>query len=285
MPGGASTGSIATEQQRRRELVRELGARAEELEALDARALQSAPALAAAIHHVEQTAVALDAAQAAVSIAEAEQRRADEDRDHHRNRIEVEQLSECRERIVEAEQELHTADMVLESVQIDDDLLQQIERAHLAVVSAEAAAASVETTALRDLSININDEEVVLGSGETQHTVVDEDALLVVPDLAEIRVRAGTGSQSLSTQRRHAHEEFRRLCETAGVADQSEARQAAQERKDAARRRQDALDTIARDPRDLTVDVLQGKIAGLTERVKAYAADRPEDSGGVPGLV
>ena len=116
----------------------------------------------------------------------------------------------------------------------------------------------------------------MLGAGETQHTVVDEDVLLVVPDTAEIRVRAGTGSQSLSTQRRHAHQEFRRLCEAAGVADQSEARQAAQERKDAARRRQDALDTIARDLRDLTVDVLQGKIEGLTKRVSAYAAERPE---------
>ena len=269
--------SIATEQQRRQELVRELGARAEELEALDARALQSAPSLAAAIHHVEQTAASLEVAQAAVSIAEAERRRADEDRDHHRNRIEVEQLSERHERIVKAEQKLHQADMMLESVQIDDDLLRQIERAHLAVVSAEAAAASVETTALRDLSININDEEAVLGAGETQHTVVDNDVLLVVPDTAEIRVRAGTGSQSLSTQRRHADEEFRRLCAAAGVADQSEARQAAQERKDAARRRQDALDTIARDLRDLTVDVLQGKIEGLTKRVNTYAADRPED--------
>ncbi len=269
--------SIAIEQQRRRELVRELDSRAEELEALDARALQSAPALAAAIHHVEQTAADLEAAQAAASIARADQRRADEDRDHHRNRIEVEQLSERHERIVEAEQKLNQADMVLESVQIDDDLLQQIERAHLAVVRAEAAAASVETTALRDLSININDEEAVLGAGETQHTVVDEDVLLVVPDTAEIRVRAGTGSQSLSTQRRRAHDEFRRLCEAAGVADQSEARQAAQERKDAARQRQDALDTIARDLRDLTVDVLQGKIEGLTKRVNAYATERPED--------
>ncbi len=270
--------SIASEQQRRQELLRELDSRAEELKALDARMLQSAPALAAAIRHVERTAAALEAAQAAIRNAEAEQRRADEDRDHHRNRIEVDQLSERHERIVEAEQNLRTADMVLESsVQIDDDLLQQIERAHLAVVSAEAAVASVETTALRDLSIEINDEEAVLGAGETQHTVVDEDVLLVVPDTAEIRVRAGTGSQSLSTQRRHAHEEFRRLCEAAGVADQSEARRVAQARKDAARQRQDALDTIARDLRDLTVDVLQSKIEGLTERVNAYAAERPAD--------
>ncbi|MYJ81288.1 MAG: AAA family ATPase [Acidimicrobiaceae bacterium] len=269
--------SIASEQQRRRELVDELSSRAEKLEELDARALQSAPALAAAISHVEQTAAALEAAQTALSVAESEQRRANEDRDHLRNRIEVEQLSERHERIVEAEQKLRKADNVLESIKIDEGLLAQVEQAHLAVVSAEAAIASVETTALRDLSIEVNDEEVALAAGEARHTVVDEDVMLVIRNTAEIRVRAGTGSQSLAIQRRHVHQEFRRLCEAAGVADQPEARRAAQERKDAARHRQEALDTIARDLRDLTVDRLQGKIEGLTKRVNAYTAERPDD--------
>ncbi len=269
--------SIASERQRRQELIGELDSRTEELEALEDRALKSAPALAAAISHVEQTAAALKVAQDALSAAEAEQRRSENDRDHHRNRIEVEQLSERYERVVEAEQELQQADNVLESVKIDDDLLEQIDKAHLAVVSAEAAVASVETTASRDLSIQIDGDEVALGAGDTQHTVVDEDVLLVVPDTAEIRIRAGTGSQSLATQRRHAHQAFRRLCAAAGVADQSEARQAAQQRKDAERQRQDALDTITRDLRDLTLDALHGKIHRLTNRVNSYTAERPAD--------
>ena len=269
--------SIASEQQRRQELIDELQSRTEELKALDARTLEAAPALAAAIKHVEETTAALEAARADLSAAEAEQRRADEDRDHHRNRIEVEQLSERHERVVGAEQRLQEADKLLESVKVDDDLLGQIEEAHLAVVSAEAAVASVDTTASRELSIEINGEEVVLAAGETQHTVVDEDVLLVVPDTAEIRVRAGTGSQSLATQRRQAQQEFRRLCSVAGVADQAEARQAAEQRKAAERQRREALDTITRDLRDLTVDVLRGKIEGLTRRINAYAAERPED--------
>ena len=269
--------SIASEQQRRQELIGDLDSRAGELKALDARAQQSAPALAAAIKHVEQTTAALEQARAAVSAAEAEQHRADEDRDHHRNRIEVEQLSERHERVVEAEENLQEADKLLESVQVDNDLLGQIEEAHLAVVTAEAAVASVETTAVQELSMEINGEGVVLGAGETLRTVVDEDVLLVVPDVAEIRVRAGTGSQSLATERRHAQQEFRRLCAAAGVADQAEARQAAEQRKEAERQRRDARETIKRDLRDLTVDVLRGKIEGLTKRVNTYAAERPED--------
>ena len=270
-------GSIASEQQRRHELIGELDSRAEELSKLKNRSQQSAPALAAALKHDDQTAIVLEAARAALSAAEAEQRRADADRDHHRNRIEVEQLSERHQRVVEAEQNLQQADAVLESVKVDDDLLRRIEEAHLAVVRAEAAVASVETTASRNLTIEINDEEVVLGAGETQHTVVEEDLLLVVPDAAEIRVRAGTGSQSLATQRRRAHQEFRRLCAAVGVADQAEARQAAEQRKDAQRQRQDAQDTIKRDLRDLTVDVLRGKIDGLTKWINTYAAERPEE--------
>lgn len=268
---------IESEQQRRQELIHELDTRTDELSELDIQAQQSAPALAAAIKHVEDTTAALKAAQAALSAAEAEQRRADEDRDHHRNRIEVEQLSERHERIAEAEQNLQQADTVLESVKVDDDLLGQIEDAHLAVVRAEAAVASVDTTASRDLSIEINGEEVVLGAGETQHTVVDEDVLLLVPDTAEIRVRAGTGSQSLATQRRQAQQELRRLCAEAGVADQAEAQKAAEQRKAAERQHREALDTITRDLRDLTVDGLRGKIERLTRRIDAYAAERPED--------
>ena len=269
--------SIASEQQRRQELIDELNSRAEELNELEIQARQSAPALAAAIQHVDDTTAALEAARADLSTAEAEQRRADEDRDHHRNRIEVEQLSERHERIVEAEQNLQEADTVLESVKVNDDLLGQIEGAHLAVVRAEAAVASIDTTASRDLTIDINGEEVVLDAGEVHHAVVEEDVLLVVPDTAEIRVRAGTGSQSLATQRRHAHQELRRLCSAAGVADQAEARQAAERRKDAERERRGAQDTIERDLRDLTVDGLRGKIERLTKRINAYAAERPND--------
>ena len=123
----------------------------------------------------------------------------------------------------------------------------------------------------------IDGESVTLDAGETQRTVVDEDAVLILPNVAEIRVRAGTGSKSLAVERRHAQEELRRLCAAANVADQAEARQAAEQRKEAKRQHRDARDTIKRDLRDLTVDVLRGKVEGLTKRIGTYAAERPKD--------
>ena len=116
--------SIANEQQRRQELIGELNSRAEKLGELEARAEQSAPALAAAIKQRSETAAALEEARAAVNAAEAEQRRAGEDRDHHRNRIEVEQLSERHGRVLEAEKRLQQADTLLASARVDDDLLE-----------------------------------------------------------------------------------------------------------------------------------------------------------------
>ena len=268
---------IASEQQRRQELIGEFDSRAGELKELEARAQQSAPALAAAIRHARQTETALEETGAAVKVAEAEKRRAEEDRDHHRNRGEVLQISVRYERVVEAEKRLQEADKLLESVKVDDDLLGQIEEAYLAVMSSREAVASVETTASRELSMEINGERVVLGAGEMQRTVVDEDVVLVLPDVAEIRVRGGTGSQSLATERRHAQQELRRLCTAAGVVDQTEARQAAEKRKDAERQRHDAQGTITRDLQDLTVDVLRREVEQLTKRINAYVAERPEE--------
>ena len=269
--------SSASDQQRRQELIGELDSRSGELQELEARAEQSAPALATASRHVKKTAAALEVARAAVNAAEADQRRAAEDRDHHRNRLEVEQLSERYDRVVEAEKSLQLAEAVLATASVDDELLEQIEQAHLAVVSAEAAVASVETTASRELSMEIDGEIVVLGAGEMHHTVVDDDLVLVLSDVAEIRVRAGTGSQSLAAERRHAQEELRRRCAAGGVADRAEARRAAEQRKEAERQRREAFDTIKRDLRDLTVDVLRGKIERLTSRIDAYVAGRPAD--------
>ncbi len=269
--------SIAKERQRRQGLIGELNSRAEDLGALQAQAEKSVPALAAAIKQRSETTTALEEARAAVKAAEAEQRRAREDRDHHRNRIEVEQLSERYDRVVEAEKKLRQATALLASARVDDELLDQIEQAYLAVVAAEAAVASVETTASRELLIAIDGEGVTLGPGETQRTVVDEDVVLILPDVAEIRVRAGTGSESLAVERRHAQEEFRLLCAEANVADQAEARQAVEQRKKAKRQHRDARETINRDLRDLTVDVLRGKVEGLTKRIDTYAAERPEE--------
>ena len=268
---------IASEWSSRQEAIGEAGEAAERLAGLEAEAQRQEPVLAEALRQASAAEAALGAARAAVRVAESEQRRADEDRDHRRREIEVQQLSERHERVIAAEQSFIQAAALLDAAEIDDDLLDQIEQAHLAVVRTEAAVASVETLAVRELSMQVGGQPVALVSGETHQAVVDDELVLSLPEIATIRVRAGTGSQNLTAERRNAREELRRLCEMAGVADLAGARRAAEHRKEAERCRDEATKTIQQDLRDLTVAALHDKVKGLSRRIAAYTAERPAD--------
>ena len=268
---------IAGEQQRRQELVAALDDRAADLNALMAQAEQAAPALAMASQHAEEADAALKKSREALKAAESAYHRANDDREHHRRQIEVSQLRERHERVVDAEKTLRDTETRLESAKVDGDLLARIEQAHLDKATADAAVASIETTALRDVAVRIDGDDLALAADETKHTVVEDEIELIVSDVARIRVKAGTGSKSLAVERSNAHNNLARLCEAGGVADLSEARQAAEQRREATRRRDDARETIKRDLRDLTVEILSSKIRGLTRSISEYAAERPAD--------
>ena len=107
--------------------------------------------------------------------------------------------------------------------------------------------------------------------------LLEDEVLLTIPDVAHIRVSAGPESKGLADQRRKTQEIYRRLCEEAGVADATEARRAAQERQEAQRNKEEALKAIERDLRDLTQDVLLGKVKSFTERVTSYPRERAEN--------
>ena len=271
----------ARDMQRRDELIRDHESRVRDLAELESEAERAAPALAAAARHAEQAASSLAEARTALRSVENQQRTAVADRDHRRQQIEVAQLTERRDRVIAAEKALKDAEAHLESANVDDDLRDRIDEANLAVERSEAAftsgAASVETTALRDLSVKIDGEDVDLAAGEPHRTVVGVEAELSIPEVVVVRVRSGAGSKDLSAELSNARDALRRLCEAGGVADLDEARRAAYQRSEAERRRSDALETIERDLRDLTVDTLLSKIEALDRRIGAYAEERSDD--------
>ena len=269
---------IDGDRQRRAEQVQALADRSDELAALEAEAEQAAPALAAIIAHSAKADADLAEARAALRAAQAGQRRANEDRDHHRRQIEVEQLAERHERVVIAQAVLAAAEAHLASARVDGALVERIEKAHIDVVRAEAAAgsaaASLEVTALSAVAVRIDGDEVVLDAGATSSTAVTDEVDVVVPDVVRLRVRAGSESVDSAAEVTRAREEFDRLCEQGGVADLAGARRSAEARRDADRNRTAAIRTVDQDLRDLTVDVLVKKIEGLSERIASYAADR-----------
>lgn len=241
--------------------------------------LPAVPGLEATTRRRDEAAAAHKDADAAVREAQVRLSRAIADRDHLRQLIEVEQLRERDDRYTAAEQTLKEAETYLESARVDDDVVKQIEEAYIdderARAAAGSAAASVEVTALRDVSLVVGDESVALAVNEINRTLVEDETVLTIPDVAQIHVSAGPESKGLAEKRRKTQETYRLLCEGVGVADATEARRAAQGRQDAQRNKDESLKAIERELRDLTPDVLLGKVKSLTERVASYPRERP----------
>ena len=277
----AERDSAASAQDHRQGLIDALDGRNKALAALKADAEQAAPALAAAIRHSEKSAADLNDARAALLSAENTHRQANEDRDYLRQKIDVAQLKERHERYAQAAEALKEAEDYLDSARVDDELAGRIEQAYLdherAKAAADSAAASVETTALRDITVHVGDEEVELAAGEVNRTLVDDEVVLVIPNIARMRVSAGLGSKEPADRRSSTQENFRRLCDEGGVADLAEARTAARQRQEAQRNREEAIKAIDRDLRDLTPEVLLSKVKGLSKRIASYPQERPGD--------
>lgn len=278
----ANRDRAASHQQRRQELVDALTDTNTALAALEAEAEQAAPALAATTRRNKEAATALAEARSALRSAQAEHRLAIEDRDHLRQKIEVAQLKERHERYSQAAESLSEAEDHLDSATVDDDLVERIQQAHLdherAKAAADSAAASIETTALSDITVSIDDDEVELPAGEVHRTLVDNEVTLVIPDVAQVRVSAGPDSKDLADRRSGTQQAYQRLCDEAGVADLDKARSAAQQRREALRNREEADKAIQRELRDLTAEALLSKVKGLTKRVDSYPQERSADA-------
>ncbi|MCY3909887.1 MAG: AAA family ATPase [bacterium] len=271
---------IESSRQRRQELVNAVRDRGRELASLEAEMEQTAPELALAMQRSEDATAALRSAQNALRIAQEKLRLSNDDRDYRRNQIEKDQLHERHERVLGAQKSLKLAEVVLDSSQVDGELVDQIEQAGLeetrAKVALEASAASVEATALSALTALIDGEEVTMDTNAVQRAYVTNDWELVVPGIVQVRVLAGHESQDLATDFETAQQERARLCAQGGVGNLAEARQKADERREAERSRDESIKAIEENLRDLTPEGLAQKLEGLIKRVSSHPADRPQ---------
>lgn len=265
---------------RREELKRELEACAKGLADLEGEADLAAPAFFAATGRSEETAASLRAATDALRNARDRHSRAFGDRDFRQDEIDVKLISERYERYLKAEKLLKTSEEYLESAKVDEKALDEIERAYHEDVRAQAvvesAAATVEATALSDIRLEVDGDEIELGANEAQTIRVEEQVKMVIPGVAQFKVSAAPEAKVLAERRRSAHETYRRLCLGVGVTDLREARRAEQERRDALRNRDEAREATKREVRDWTPEILRSRIASLTENVNTYPKQRPE---------
>ncbi|WP_419927059.1 ATP-binding protein [Candidatus Poriferisocius sp.] len=266
--------------QRRRDLVDAVRDQGRELASLEEEVEQAAPGLALAVQQSEEATMALRAAQDALRLARDKLRLANDDRDYRRNQIEKDQLYERHERVLGAQKGLSIAEAVLDSSQVDDELVDQIEQARdeetRAKIALQASAASVEATALSDLSVLIDGQDFTMDTNAVQRAHVTDDWELVVPDIVQVRVLAGHESQDLATDFETAQQEHARLCALGGVGNLAEAKHKVDERREAERSRDESVKTIQENLRDLTLEGLVQKLDGLIKRVSSYPADRQQ---------
>jgi len=266
---------------RRHALVDNVASRAATRDTRQAEFEAAEPARAVAAELAANTRELLEQARASFAAAEHQQRQATEDSDYRRWQIEVEQLTERRDRVIEAQLRLSTAEAVLESAGVDDDLVARIEAAHLEVAkvkaAAETGAAMVEMTALSDLNLEVDGQKITLSAGTIDQRAVTEKLNLLVPDLVQLRVRPGAEARALTARLNAARAAMAGLCEGCGVADLDAARAAAAARTDAARVQTEAAAVIRQDLRDLTLDALTEKVERLGLRIATYTAERPPE--------
>ncbi|MDE0677118.1 MAG: hypothetical protein OXH42_07260 [Acidimicrobiaceae bacterium] len=266
--------------ERRSELVSELDRQDAALAALRIECETAAPALGAAVRRAEETAAKRDEAQGELDLAIAAYKLAREDRDHHRRLIEVDQFRERLARIEQAQAQLADADAVLADVRVDNDLVELIDAARIAVVraeaSAEGAAAHVTTTAIRAISIAVDGIDHRL-KAEQQHDFIVSDATeLKIDDSATVHVRAGKGSAETMRQLIEARLELKRLLDEGGVPDVASAQAAAKRRESAERERDSARTAVKENLRDLTHEELSRMADRHARRIEEYTADRAD---------
>lgn len=205
------------------------------------------------------------------------------DYDFRHEELDLETMSERRDRVVEIRESVAKARAILDRTKIKRAGLQRIDRQLLAVEAGKAALAagspSLRLEARTELQVLIDSEPKSLKPGVAFERVVPDRVQVYLPDRLEITVRAGTSLESLVQNLAAAEDELRKLCLGYGVADREDAEQQLQDREEAQRTLTESESKLQESLRDLTFEQLEEGIADLRERTGLYAPERGRTTG------
>lgn len=209
----------------------------------------------------------------------AELRRADNE--FYRAKLDLDQLTERRQRIEAARQKAKEADDFLESTKITTELLNQIKstssKFERAQAQLDAGSPRLLVKALKDFTIEVNGEPRSIAQGESLDEKVGESTRLRVPEVVEVEVHAGTSLDTLVRDRDSHQKTLQELFANARVSSQEEAERANLARLDAERTAEDSNRVIEENLRDLSIDGMDAKIDRLKDRVSSYPKRRVDE--------
>ena len=230
----------------------------------------------------------LDKAKAAVDEGENKRKEAESldvlkraDFDYYHDKLDLDQLSERKQRIDEARKNAAQAETVLANNKVDARILKSIKDAELIYKTASAqmeiGSPSVSLRAISKCQIAIDDKDAVLTTDEVRTISVSDKTKVSVPGILDIEISAGSSIEGLARKLEDSRKALQTACAAASVADPDEARKAYDERQEAVRGVENKDRVEKENLRDITYESLERRLHNLQQTVPDYLVKRVKD--------
>jgi hypothetical protein len=231
---------------------------------------------------------ALDKAKAAVDEAENRRKEAESlgvlkraDFDYYHDKLDLDQLSERKQRIDQARKNAAQAEIVLAKNKVDARVLKSIKDAELIYKTASAqmeiGSPSVSLRAISKCQLSIDDKDAVLAPEEVQTISVSDKTRVSVPGIIVIEITAGSSIEGLARKLEDSRRALQIACAAALVAEPDEARKAYDERQEAMRGVENKDRVEKENLRDITYESLERRLHNLQQTVPDYLVRRVKD--------
>lgn len=210
------------------------------------------------------------------------------DYDYFRDLHDLQTMKERKEEVDQARDRAAGAREVLAGTTVTEEILEAIVSAENKMNGAKAklevGAPSFTIKALKRQTIRVDGRGLKLDEGQEETRTVTEELNLLLPDLLNLKITAGSSSEGIRRKFNEAEEEFHRFCQTHGVKGSAEARKKLQAREEAESRIKYLKKVEKTCLRDLTYEDLTARIAVLQDKTDAYKKSRPKTSPMEDGL-
>lgn len=280
----ANADAARTQVSGRAQLVRDVEEARRDLDELRQTVAQQAPALEATDAALIEASQALTAAREERARAERRADLAAADERYWRTRSNHAMYTNRRETVERAQGALEAARLALDTCQLDEDLMEKVERAHEARTSAaarlDAARASLAVEALAPIDVTSSRGTQALAVGERLETPVATSGEVVIEGVARVLVTGAASDRLLESKLREADGHVADLLVAAGLRrddDVEAARALDRSRRLAVEQEHSAKAQITAALHDLpSVEELDRRIAAGDEQMQIHLAERAD---------
>jgi DNA repair exonuclease SbcCD ATPase subunit len=241
-----------------------------------------------ALPALSQAEEARNKAKAAADEAERKRKEAESldalkraDFDYYRDKLDLDQLFERKQRIDQARKDAVQAETLLAKNNVDACALDRIKEAELGYKTAcakmEISSPSVLLRSISKCRLSIDGTEAVLDTNEIRKISVSDKTTVSVPGTLDIEITAGSSIEGLARKVEDARQALQSACAAATVADPDEARKAYNERLEALRGVENKVRVEKENLRDITYESLEQRLHNLQQSVPNYLVGRVKD--------